>query len=168
MEAPINKEEILKLYIQGPVILESALLGLSDNELDYVPSNGGWSIRQIVHHLVDGDDLWKIYIKIALGNEQAEFTLNWYQTLPQTEWAKRWSYNKRSIDVSLAMFKAIRNHIMQLLDYTPDGWTMSAKFLDSDEKIEVVPVGFVIKIQADHVVHHVKRISEIRKEISGA
>jgi len=43
--------------------------------------------RQIVHHIADGDDLWKTYIKIALGNEQAEFTLAWYLAFPQTEWA---------------------------------------------------------------------------------
>ena len=167
MKPPENKNEILELFKQGPGILENALAGLSDTELDYVPSNGGWSIRQIVHHLVDGDDLWKMYIKIALGNEQAEFTLKWYLALPQTEWANRWSYDKRSIDASLTLFKAIRVHILQLLEYAPDGWTKSAQFRDSNGEIEAVPVGFVIQMQADHVVHHVKRILEIRKEISG-
>ena len=166
MIPPENQNEILELFKRGPGILENALAGLSDIELDYAPSNGGWSIRQIVHHLVDGDDLWKMYIKIALGNEQAEFTLKWYLELPQTEWANRWSYEKRSIDVSLTLFKAIRVHILQLLEYAPDGWTKSAQFRDSNGKIEVVPVGFVIQMQADHVVHHVKRILEIRKEIS--
>jgi len=166
MESPENQKEILELFKQGPSILENALTGLSDIELDYIPMNGGWSIRQIVHHLVDGDDLWKIYIKIALGNEQAEFTLKWYQALPQTEWATRWSYEKRSIDVSLALFKAIRDHILQLIEYAHDGWTKSAKFQDSNGEIEVVPVGAVIQMQADHVVHHVKRIAAIRKEIS--
>lgn len=166
MEPPENQKEILELFKQGPNILENALASLSDVELDYAPMKGGWSIRQIVHHLVDGDDLWKIYIKIALGNEQAEFSLKWYLTFSQTEWAKRWSYEKRSIDESLALFKAIRGHILQLLEYTPDGWIKSAQFRDSTGEIEVLPVGFVIKMQADHVVHHVKRISEIRKEIS--
>ena len=167
MKPPENKNEILELFKRGPGILENALAGLSDTALDCVPSNGGWSIRQIVHHLVDGDDLWKMYIKIALGNEQAEFTLKWYLALPQTEWANRWSYEKRSIDVSLDLLKAIRGHILQLLEYAPDGWTKSAQFRDANGEIEVVPVGFVIQMQADHVVHHVQRILEIRKEISG-
>ena len=167
MKPPENKNEILELFKRGPAILENALSGLSDIELDYVSSNGGWSIRQIVHHLVDGDDLWKIYIKMALGNDQAEFNLKWYLALPQTEWANKWNYEKRSIDVSLTMFKAIRGHILQLLEYAPDGWIKSAQFRDSNGEIEVVPVGYVIQIQADHVVHHVKRISEIRKEIAG-
>lgn len=166
MKAPENKNEILELFKRGPAILENALAGLSDIELDYAPSNGSWSIRQIVHHLVDGDDLWKTCIKIALGNEQAEFTLKWYLALPQTEWAKLWAYDKRSIDVSLTLFKANRDHIIQLLEYAPDGWNNSARFQEPDGKIEVVPVGYVIQMQADHVVHHVKRISAIRQEIS--
>lgn len=167
MEPPENQKEIIELFKQGPGILEKTLDGLSDSDLDYTPSNGGWSIRQIVHHLVDGDDLWKIYIKMALGNEEAEFTLKWYLAFPQTEWAKKWNYENRSIDESLALLSAIRSHILQLLEYVPDGWTRSAKFKEPDGEIKLVPVGFVIKIQADHVVHHAKRIKAIREEISG-
>lgn len=51
MIPPDNQKKILKLFKQGPTILESALVGLSDSELDYVPSNGGWNIRQIVHRI---------------------------------------------------------------------------------------------------------------------
>ncbi len=166
MKPPENQNEILGLFKQGPSILENALAGLSDNELDYSPSNGGWTIRQIVHHIADGDDLWKTCIKIALGNEQAEFTLKWYLALPQIEWAKRWSYENRSIDASLALLRANRGHILQLLEYAPDGWTKSVQFRDSNGEIEALPVGIVIQIQADHIVHHVKRILAIRQEIS--
>ena len=166
MEAPENQNKILDLFRQGPIILESAIAGLSDNELDYSPSNGGWNIRQIVHHIVDGDDLWKTGIKIALGGEQAEFTLKWYLALPQIEWAKRWSYEKRSIDKSLDLFRANRDHIIQLLKYVPDAWTKCVKYLEPNGEIEIVPVGVVIQIQADHVVHHVDRIQAIRNEIS--
>ena len=166
MEAPENQKKILELFKQGPSILENALTGLSDVELDYTPSNGGWTIRQIIHHLADGDDLWKTCIKIALGNEQAEFTLKWYSALPQIEWAKRWGYEKRSIDISLSLFRANRDHIIQLLKYAPDGWTKTVQFQEPNGEIEAVPVGFVIQMQTDHVIHHVKRISAIRQEIS--
>ncbi len=166
MRPPDDQKKILEIFKQGPSILENALADLSDIELDYAPSNGGWTIRQIVHHIVDGDDLWKTCIKIALGNEQAEFTLKWYLALPQIEWAKRWSYENRSIDASLALLRAIRGHILQLLEYAPDGWTKSVQFQDSNGEIEVVPVGVVIQNQADHVVHHVKRILAIREEIA--
>jgi uncharacterized damage-inducible protein DinB len=166
MKAPENKNEILKLFMEGPSMLENTLAGLNDNELDYIPSNGGWSIRQIIHHLSDGDDLWKTCIKIALGNEKAEFTLKWYSALPQIEWAKRWSYENRSIDVSLTLLRANRDHISQLLEFVSDGWTKSVRFQNANGEVELVPVGFVIEMQAKHVVHHIDRILEIRKEIS--
>ncbi|MFZ0455773.1 MAG: DinB family protein [Ignavibacteriaceae bacterium] len=166
MESPENQEKIIELFKQGPCILDDALTGLSDFELDYMPSNGGWTIRQIIHHIADGDDLWKTCIKIALGNEQAEFTLKWYSALSQTEWAIRWRYESRSIGESLALLKANRDHLLQLLEYVPDGWTKTVQFREPNGEVEVVPVGAVFQMQADHVVHHVKRILEIRQEIS--
>ncbi len=166
MEPPKNKLEILELFRQGPSLLADALTGLNEEELDYIPSNGGWSIRQIIHHIVDGDDLWKTCVKIALGNEQAEFTLQWYWAHPQTEWAEFWRYEERPIDPSLALLKANRDHVIQLLEYAHDGWSKCVQFRKFDGQIEPVPVGAAIKIQADHVVHHIKRITAIREEIS--
>ena len=61
--------------------LEAAVAGLSENELD--SPRGGWSIRQIVDHIVDGDDLWKTCIKAALGNSEGQFSLLWYWDLPR-------------------------------------------------------------------------------------
>ena len=168
MEAPENKIEILKLFKQGPTMLENTLSNLGNKELDYVPSNGGWSIRQIIHHIADGDDLWKTCIKITLGSEQAEFNLKWYQAIPQKEWAKRWNYEKRTIAASLNLFKANRAHILQLLEYDPDGWSKTFQYQEPDGKIELITIGFVIEMQAKHVVHHIKRIKEIRNEINGA
>jgi len=167
MEPPKNPKEVVELFSQGSGLLENALAGLRSSGLDYIPQNGGWTIRQIVHHIVDGDDIWKHCIKMALGNEGAEFTLDWYQAIPQTEWAKRWSYEKRSTDISLTLFRANRNHILQLLESIPDGWGKSVQYRNLAGEIEIVPVGFIIQMQADHVVHHVKRIMAIREEIAG-
>lgn len=167
MESPKDPDKSLELFKQGISILENSLSGLDDTELDYIPIYGGWTIREIIHHITDGDDLWKTGIKMALGNERAEFTLQWYAAFPQTEWAKRWNYDKRSIDTSLALLKINRQHIVQLLDYMHDWWTKSVQFRDSNGDVIVVTVGFIIQMQADHVIHHVKRISDIRKEISG-
>ncbi len=164
METPVNKDEILQLFKNGSGILGETIIGINDDELDYVPLKGGWTIRQIIHHIADGDDIWKIGIKMALGNEQAEFSLQWYSVFPQTEWAKKWSYEKRSIETSLSLLKVSRAHLVQLLESVDDGWSKSLHFRKPDGEIESVPVGFVIQMQANHVVHHVKRISEIHQE----
>jgi len=167
MKAPDDQDSILARYIEGPALLGHALAGIQASDLDAPPSQGGWTIRQIVHHIVDGDDLWKTCVKVALGNEQAEFSLEWYRTQPQEHWAKCWAYERRSLDVSLALLKANRSHILQLLEQVPDGWHRSVGFPKSNGETERVPVGAVVEMQADHVEHHVKQIRAIRSEIGG-
>jgi uncharacterized damage-inducible protein DinB len=149
-------------------LLERALAGARDAELDAFPAQGGWTIRQIVHHIVDGDDLWKIAIKVALGAEQAEFSLEWYRTQPQEVWAEKWAYAHRPLDVSLALLRAIRDHVEQILAQAPAGWHRSIGFRKPDGTIERLSVGAIVAMQADHVEHHVKRIRAIRAELDGA
>jgi uncharacterized damage-inducible protein DinB len=158
-----DERSLLSRYLQGPAELEQAVADLSDVELDAPPSEGGWTIRQIVHHVVDGDDIWKIGIKAALGNEESEFTLKWYGELPQDEWADRWGYAHRPLDVSLALFRAIRAHVAELLERVPDGWSRSVT-VRTPQGTERLSVRAVVEMQADHVAHHVKRIAAIREE----
>jgi hypothetical protein len=153
--------------MEGPALLERALTGIQDAELDAPAPQGGWTIRQIVHHIVDGDDLWKIGVKVALGNDQAEFSLEWYRTQPQEVWAENWAYANRSLDVSLVLLKAIRNHIRQLVEQVPGGWHRSVEFRKPNGESERLPVGAVVEIQADHVEHHVKQIRAIRSGVGG-
>ena len=77
------------------------------------------------------------------------------------------AYANRSLDVSLALLRAIRNHIKQLLEQVPDGWHRSVGFRRPDEEIERLPVGAIVEMQADHVEHHVKKIRAILLEIDG-
>lgn len=158
-----DQSSLLSRYLQGPELLEQAIAGLRDAELDASPSQGGWTIRQIIHHVVDGDDLWKIGIKAALGNEEGEFTFEWYWGLPQDTWADRWAYAQRPVEVSLALLRATRAHIAELLERVPDAWSRSIR-VRTRQGTERVSVSKVIEMQTDHVVHHVERIAAIRAE----
>ena len=167
MNLPEDRDRILSRFREGPILLEQTVSSLRDSELDFKPSTGGWSIRQIVHHIVDGDDIWKLGIKMAIGNEQAEFSLGWYSSQTQDTWADRWAYNRRSIGVSLSLLKAIREHLLQLLASVPEAWDRVVVVRTQQEKIERVPVGFVIQMQADHLFHHLERIRAIVREKGG-
>jgi hypothetical protein len=57
MNIPEDRDRALCPFREGPTLLEHTVMGLQDSQLDFKPPGGGWSIRQIVHHIVDGDDL---------------------------------------------------------------------------------------------------------------
>lgn len=168
MNAPEDRDAAVSRYREGPILLEHAVMGLRDADLDAKPSGGGWSVRQIVHHVADGDDIGKLCIKMAIGNEQAEFALEWYWSLTQETWGDRWAYSKRSIDVSLSLLKANRDHILQLLGSVPEAWNRSVTVRTPQGEIERVPVGFVIQMQADHLIRHIEHIRAILREAGGA
>jgi len=161
MKSPANKDSVIARYIEGPKILKRALKGLKEADLDTAPSKGKWTIRQIVHHILDGDDIWKICIKQAIGNNQSEFSLDWYRELSQDTWADHWAYDQRPIEASLTLLTAIRDHVVQLIEHVPDGWNRTVRFREPNGEIEIVPVGFIIEMQSAHVAHHVKQIEAI-------
>jgi RimJ/RimL family protein N-acetyltransferase len=167
MNAPEDRTGTIARYREGPHLLDKVVMGLTDADLDAKPSQGGWTIRQIIHHIADGDDIWKMCIKMAMGNEEGEFALGWYGALPQETWADRWAYAKRSVDVSLTLFRADRAHVVQLLECVPEVWHRSVVVRTAKGDVERVPVGFVVQMQADHVFHHIERIRAILRERLG-
>lgn len=167
MDAPVDRAGTLVRFQAGLTALEEEVSGLSDSALDALPPGGGWTVRQIVHHLADGDDIWKLAIKMAIGHDGAEFGLGWYQAMTQQEWAERWAYGSRPIDASLSLMKASREHVLQLLVGTPEAWDRAVLLQKPDGQTERVPVGFIVAMQAEHVFHHLRRMQAILKQCCG-
>ena len=164
MSAPATEQsDILAGYAAGPDRLEAAIAGLSAADLDLALSSDTWSIRQIVHHIADGDDLWKEFVKRAIGNPEGEFILAWYWQIGQAEWARRWAYRERAIEPSLALFRASRAHIVQLLAHRPEAWSHSLLIRWPDGEEAPTSVEWVVAMQARHVMGHLDDIRRIRE-----
>jgi len=158
-----DPDTILTRYADGPAQLEAAIAGLGEAELDLAQAAGDWTIRQIVHHIADGDALWQVGIKAALGNSQGMFSFHWYWDVPQDTWAERWNYAGRAIEPSLALFRANRRHVVQLIEQIPDAWERHITVQWPNGQEEQVTAGWVIEMQAGHVIDHVKDIRLIRQ-----
>jgi glyoxylase I family protein len=160
----ITPESILADFISGPDRLDAALSGLTDDELDMALPNGGWTIRQTVHHITDGDDLWKAGVLAALGNSTGSFNLEWYWNMPsQDEWVERWLYANRPLGPSLALFRANRIHLVGLVRLVPDAWVRSVRIKWPGKPEGHISVGDIIAMQAGHGRGHIEEIGQIRE-----
>lgn len=54
-----------------PVVLEVSIEGLGDPQLDIPYRSGGWTVRQVVHHLADSHLNAFIRMKLILTEEKA-------------------------------------------------------------------------------------------------
>lgn len=158
-----DTQTILTQYADGPSLLDSALSGLSETDLDLAPSADEWSIRQIVHHIIDGDDIWKTCIKTALGNSEALFSLQWYSVKSQEEWSESWAYPRRGPAASLALFRANRLHVVDLLEHIPGALEKSIR-LERRGKEEIrITVFDVVELHVQHLAEHIESIKAIRQ-----
>jgi len=156
-------EEILKQYADGPSLLDSALAGLTESNLDLALNADSWTIREIVHHIVDGDDLWKTCIKTALGNSEALFSLQWYTVKPQMEWSENWAYSLRTLESSLALYRANRRHIVDLLEHVPNACKKTIRFQPSEKPEMCITILDVIELHVHHLIEHIESIQAIRQ-----
>jgi hypothetical protein len=160
-----SHEALLKKYLQLPGQLENAIAGLSESALD-MKHGEGWSIRAYLHHTVEGEAMWQLFLRGIVGNNGSEFPIRWYFSISQDEWAKHWLYEKRPIEPSLNLFKANINNLVAFLQLLPpEVWNNYGRVTWPGEKDETrLTVRDILLIHIGHMTQHVADICAIRKE----
>jgi hypothetical protein len=97
-----------------PGTLQTALSGLNHSQLDTPYREGGWTVRQLVHHIADSHANAYVRTKLAL-------TEDWPTIKPYDEaaWA-RLADSHLPIDGSIAMLSAIHERWVALLESLSD------------------------------------------------
>jgi uncharacterized damage-inducible protein DinB len=98
-----------------PERLRAAASGLSDSQIDTPYREGGWTVRQLVHHVADSHANSYVRFKLAL-------TEDWPMVKPYDEaaWAKLADSHVLPVDVSLAMIEALHKRWIALLEALSD------------------------------------------------
>ena len=161
-----NHRRLLGRYLQLPDKLESAVAGLSNTELDLSLAQG-WSIRVYVHHVVEGELMWQLYLRAILGRDGIEFPIQWYFGLPQDEWVKQWVYQKRAVDPTLSLFRASTSALTELLEnIAPEAWRHSGRVTwPGAEKETRLSVRDIVLMHLRHSDQHIADIRQIREQL---
>lgn len=148
--------EVFALYEAGPAVLDASLTGLREPDLDLTCSPGGWTIRQIVHHLADLEAVTLGQMKMALAEPGRVYLGNSFS--PDT-WAASLDYAGRPIGSSVQLFRAIREHIAHLVLHLPHAWERSSRNSDGRKS----PVVLTLSMLSSHALEHIEEIREARR-----
>lgn len=154
---------LLDQYLQLPSQLEEAIVGLEEGDLDLRKGNG-WSIREIVCHLVEGEQLWQINLRTVIGLNGAKFPFEWYFELSQVEWSKHWAYSTRFLKAMLDLFRADTQYLADILRNLPtDIWEHYGRVTwPAAEEETRLTVREIVEIQIRHMDGHAADIQAIR------
>ncbi|HTY60455.1 MAG TPA: putative metal-dependent hydrolase [Bacteroidota bacterium] len=138
-----------------PSLLEEALKGLNDRQLDTPYREGGWTVRQVVHHLADAHLNAFIRMKLILTEERPAI-----KPYKQDAWAAMADSVEMPVGVSLEILRGLHDRWSMLLDRVPEeGWTRSAVH---PERGEVTLEG-QLNVYAGHGEKHVEHIAQLRR-----
>jgi hypothetical protein len=162
-ENMLEQSRILRDYADCLNLLRASIDGLQGPELDFSRKQDEWTVREIIHHITDGDYIWKICIQMALGESERPFHLKWYWETDQVRWSHLWAYSSRDIETSIALLEANRNHTVELLSRVPGSLsrTINIEWPSGDQ--EEVNVEWVLDVQTSHIEGHVEEIRKIRE-----
>lgn len=132
-----------------PAELRKAVDGLSDEQLDSPYREGGWTIRQLVHHIADSH--MNAFIRFRLAFTESKPTVKPYD---ENEWAKL-PDAALPLEPSLAIVDNVHHRMTVMLDLTPEA--DFARELHHPENGDLI-VDKLLQIYAWHGRHHVAHI----------
>ncbi|SDP15632.1 DinB superfamily protein [Paenibacillus sp. yr247] len=113
-EGEITREQLQKWMADiesTPARLREAVAGLSDEQLDTPYRPGGWSLRQVVHHVADSHINSYTRFKLALTEEEP--TIRPYY---EERWAELSESKSAPVELSLALLDALHSRWMIMLN----------------------------------------------------
>ena len=137
-----------------PGMLREAVGSMDDEQLDTAYRPGGWTVRQVVHHVADSH--MNAYIRFKLALTENSPVIKPYE---EGRWAELPDYDL-PIDISLSLIEAVHTRLGKLLSRLhADDLNRAFIHPDSGE----VTVGENIGIYAWHGRHHLAHITSLSK-----
>src|ERR1700728_529933 len=107
---PEQRREWIREIAEAPACLRAAVAGLNEEQLDTPYRLGGWTVRQVVHHLPDSHMNSVIRFKLALTEEEP--TIKPYD---EDLWARLGDVRNTPVEVSLRLLESLHERWVALL-----------------------------------------------------
>ena len=142
----------------APVRLMAAVQGLSEEQLDTAYRPGGWTVRQVVHHVADSH--LNSYTRFRLALTEDVPAIKGYD---QERWAELADAKTAPVLVSLVLLEALHRRWVQLLrSMTPADFART--FVHSE--LGRVSLDRSLALYAWHGDHHTGHITGLRERMA--
>jgi hypothetical protein len=155
---PLTTDERRTLIDQiaaTPARMRAAVAGLSEAQLDTPYREGGWTVRQVAHHVPDSHMNAFIRVKLALTEDQP--TIKPYD---EAAWAKLSDVRDTPVETSLTLLETLHARWDAILRAMTDG-DFARTLLHPEHG--VVTLDWLIALYAWHGRHHAAHITSLRE-----
>jgi uncharacterized damage-inducible protein DinB len=153
-----QKQTFLDEIARTPANLRAAIKGLSEVQLDTPYRPGGWTVRQVVHHVPDSH--LNSYVRFKLALTEDEPTIKPYA---EDRWAELADTKSTPIEVSLTLLESLHERWVRLLrSLSQEDWKRTFRHPD----LGAMTLEKTLALYAWHGRHHVAHVTELRNRNS--
>ena len=158
----IYTENLIRTWIliieQLPAKLRTEVHGLNESAFDTPYRDGGWTIRQVVHHLPDCH--MNAYIRFKLGLTEDMPTIRPYL---EARWAELDDSKKAPVEMSLVLLESLHKRWVYFLKTVkPADWKRKYYHPESKREFELHNG---LALYAWHCDHHLAHITQLKKRM---
>lgn len=139
-----------------PEQLRKSVAGLNETQMNTPYRDGGWTPRQVVHHVADSH--MNAYVRCKLALTEDAPTIKPYN---ESDWAKLPDVSAVPVDVSLDLLDALHERWVALFRAMSDA-DFERCFVHPEHK-RIVPLRELAALDAWHGRHHTAHIKALRE-----
>jgi uncharacterized damage-inducible protein DinB len=153
---PAMRAQLVDSIAATPAALRAAVTGLSPAQLDTPYREGGWTVRQVAHHVVDSHMNAYVRFRLALTEENPPV-----KPYDEAKWAELPDARTMPPEVSLAILDGVHARWVALLRaLTPPQWARTY----AHPEYGTVNLDWVLAQYAWHGRHHTAQITTLRAQ----
>jgi uncharacterized damage-inducible protein DinB len=153
---PSGRAALIDQLADVPQALRRAVEGLSDAQLDTPYREGGWTVRQVVHHLADSHLNGYVRFKLMLTEDTPEARM--YQ---QAQWAELPEARMGPIAMSLDLLTGLHARwVASLRSLPPSAFERTLRH----PRMGIVSLDHQLALYAWHGRHHIAHITTLARQ----
>jgi hypothetical protein len=150
-----QKRQAIESIAETPVNLRAAVQGFNEAQLDTPYRPGGWTVRQVTHHVPDSH--MNAYIRFKLALTEDEPAIKAYE---QQLWAELADTKETPIEISLTLLDALHDRWVRLLrSLNSRDWQRTFRH----PELGLVSLERNLALYAWHGKHHVAHVTALRE-----
>jgi len=154
--SPEKRQRSIAAIRETPAALRAAVTGLTAEQIETPYREGGWSVRQVVHHVPESH--MNAYIRFKLALTEDNPTIKPYN---EDGWVKLPDIPRTPIETSLTLLEMLHARWVALLE------TMQSKDFERPlmhPEIGPVTLDRMLQLYGWHGPHHVAHITTLRAQ----
>lgn len=155
--SPAKRESWISDIAAAPAELRAAVQGFNESQFDTPYREGGWTVRQLVHHVPDSH--LNAYVRFKLALTEDNPTIKPYE---ESLWAKLPDTSGTQVGVSLMLLEALHRRWVVLLKAMQESeW--SRTYVHPEDG--TLRLDYILGMYAWHGKHHIAHVTSLRERM---